>query len=124
MRSASKCWKHLAATWRTMVVMAAMERRQTARIEAWDGFISDQIQYEIEQKKRGEEWKAQHEAWSHQHFASAAIGGIAPQAVKEEVQERERGWYETRRLHKPHGSLPAALHHWLEESPSSLAWLS
>jgi hypothetical protein len=107
-----------------MVVMAAMERRQTARIEAWDGFISDQIQYEIEQKKRGEEWKAQHEAWSHQHFASAAIGGIAPQAVKEEVQERERGWYETRRLHKPHGSLPAALHHWLEESPSSLAWLS
>jgi hypothetical protein len=50
-----------------MVVMAAMERRQTARIETWDEFMSDQIQYEIEQKKRDEAWKAQHEAWKAHH---------------------------------------------------------
>ena len=50
-----------------MVVMAAMERRQTARIEVWDEFISDQIQFEIEQKKRDEEWKAKHEEWKAHH---------------------------------------------------------
>ena len=44
-----------------MVVMAAMARRQSARIEAFEEFLYEQIQVEIEQKKRDEEWKAHHE---------------------------------------------------------------
>jgi soluble cytochrome b562 len=44
-----------------MVVMAAMERKHAATVEVWEEFLAQQIQYEIDQKKRDEEWKAHHE---------------------------------------------------------------
>jgi len=43
-----------------LIVLDAIDRRQTARIEAFEEFVAEQIQFEIEQKKRDEEWKAEH----------------------------------------------------------------
>jgi hypothetical protein len=44
-----------------MVVMAAMERKHAATREAWEEFMAQQVAYEIERKKRDDEWKAHHE---------------------------------------------------------------
>ena len=50
-----------------MVVMAAMERRQEARIETWEEFLLQQIQYEIEEKAKREQAQREHEAWKAHH---------------------------------------------------------
>lgn len=44
-----------------MVVMAALERKHAATMEAWEEFLSERIQYELEEKKRDKEWKSHHE---------------------------------------------------------------
>jgi hypothetical protein len=44
-----------------MVVMAAIERRHAATMEDWEEFLSERVQYELEEKKRDDEWKARHE---------------------------------------------------------------
>jgi hypothetical protein len=50
-----------------LVVMAAMERRQTARIETWDDFMAQQIQFDIEEKSKREQAQREHEAWKTHH---------------------------------------------------------
>jgi hypothetical protein len=50
-----------------MIVMAAMERRQTARIEVWEEFLSEQVQYEIDQKLKSEQAQREHEEWKAHH---------------------------------------------------------
>jgi|ERR1700691_3439178 glucan phosphorylase len=50
-----------------MVVMAAMERRQEARIETWEEFMYEQIQAEIEQKAKREQAQREHEEWKTHH---------------------------------------------------------
>ncbi|HXM43142.1 MAG TPA: hypothetical protein VN924_18035 [Bryobacteraceae bacterium] len=44
-----------------MVVMAALERKHAATMEAWQDFLSERIQYDLEEKKRDDDWKAHHE---------------------------------------------------------------
>jgi hypothetical protein len=50
-----------------MVVMAAMERRQTARIEAWEEFMAQQIQFELEEKSQREQAQREHKEWQAHH---------------------------------------------------------
>ena len=50
-----------------MAVMAAMERRQTARIEAWEDFMSQQIQFDLEEKSKREQAQRVHETWQAHH---------------------------------------------------------
>jgi hypothetical protein len=50
-----------------MIVMAAMERRQTARIEAWEDFMTQQIQFDIKEKSKRERAQREHEKWESRH---------------------------------------------------------
>ncbi len=50
-----------------MVVMAAMERRTSARIEAFEEFIAEQIQYEIERERKQKEHDRQLKQWQDRH---------------------------------------------------------
>ena len=59
-----------------LVVMAAMERKHAATREAWEEFLAQQIEYEIEQKKRDEAWKVHHEL-AMQEFDGKLKGLIA-----------------------------------------------
>ena len=44
-----------------MIVMAAMDRQHSARMETFREFIADQIQYDIERDQKQKEWQERHE---------------------------------------------------------------
>lgn len=50
-----------------LIVLDAIQRKQAARIEKWEEFLSDRIDFELEQKKREDQWKAQDEEWRAYH---------------------------------------------------------
>ena len=50
-----------------LIVLDAIDRRHTARIEAWDEFLAQQIDYEIEEKRKREQAQREHEEWKSHH---------------------------------------------------------
>jgi hypothetical protein len=44
-----------------MIAMDAIERRHAATMKAWEELIAERIDYELEERKRDQEWKAYHE---------------------------------------------------------------
>lgn len=44
-----------------LIVMDAIQRRHAANMEAFEDFIAQQIEYEMERDRKHEDWKAHHE---------------------------------------------------------------
>ena len=59
--SASKLLEAARRDMEDQMVVMAMERKHAATREAWEESLAQQVVYQIEQKKRDEEWEAHHE---------------------------------------------------------------
>jgi hypothetical protein len=44
-----------------MIAMDAIERKHATTMKAWEELLACRIDYEMEEKKRDQEWKAHHE---------------------------------------------------------------